>query len=501
MRLSIADRVPSGRAAPSPYDPRVSRRLALLTITAAQTLSVASASVVAVALPDLGRDLNASASEQQWVVDAFVIVFASLLVAGGVLGDRRGRRTTFLAGLTLFASGSLWCAVAPDVATLLAGRVVQGFGPALVLPASLAMVGAVFPQPRERARAIGIWATGSGIGLASGPTVGGILVEVFGWRAVFGVNVPLAILLIVAGLRSLPRITPVPARHPFDVGGAVLLTGGIAALCFTIIEGRGLGWTSAPILAAGAGTVAAFIAFLAWERTRPEPLVDPALLRQPTFAAANLAGAVVFFALIGATVYFSAFFQQVQGRGALETGFCMLPLGLAVMVCAPVSGRLTGRIGPRVPMLTGLFAAAIATLGMLRLDPALGYGAVWWNVALLGVGAGTALPPMTVTAIATVAPARTGMASAVHNASRQVGQTLGVAVLGAIIAAHAGTSADGGRRLVGAAAEDWVAGLHTALVVAALLIMVTGVAVAVLLARGEALARPAVRAPGATVEP
>lgn len=462
----------------------MSPRLVLLTITAAQTLSVASASVVAVALPDLGRDLAASASEQQWVIDAFVLVFASLLVAGGVYGDRRGRTHAFLIGLTLFAAGSLWCALAPDVGTLLAGRVVQGLGPALVLPASLAIVTSVFDDPRARARAIGVWATGSGIGLATGPTVGGILVDVFGWRAVFAVNVPLAALLLLAGARGIPRIRPVPSAHRFDVGGAALLTLGIAALCFTIIEGRGLGWTSAPIAASALLTVLALGGFLAWERGRAGALVSPALLREPVFAAANLAGATVFFALIGATVFFSVFFQQVQGRSPLETGFCMLPLGLAVMVCAPVSGRLTGRIGPRIPMLTGLVVACGATLGMLRLEPDLGYGAVWWNVALIGVGAGTSLPAMTVTAVGAVDAARTGMASAIHNASRQIGQVLGVAILGAIIAAHAGERADGGRRLAGAAAEDWVTGLHVALVVAAALLLAVAVAVAALMPHG-----------------
>lgn len=463
----------------------MTRRPVLLTITAAQALSVASASVVAVALPQLGRDLDASASELQWVVDAFVIVFASLLVAGGVLGDRVGRRTTFLAGLSLFALGSLWCALAPSVPALLVGRVVQGVGPALLLPASLALVTAIFPDPVERARAIGVWATGSGLGLASGPTVGGILVEAFDWRAVFAINVPLAAALLVVGVRGLPRLPPTPSPHRFDVGGALLLTGGIAALCFAIIEGRTLGWGSPGIVASAALAAVLLAGFLRWEQGRPEPLVVPALLLQRTFLAANLAGGTVFFALIGGTVYFTAFFQQVQGRSALESGFCMLPLGLAVVLVAPLAGRLTPRLGAGRLMLAGLAVAATATLLMLRLEPGLGYGAIWWNVALVGVGTGLALPPMTVTALSAVDPARTGMASAVHNASRQVGQTLGVAVLGTIIAAHAGAAADGGRALRGVAAEDWVDGLHVALVVAAALLVAVAVAVAALVRPGS----------------
>ena len=213
-------------------------RRILATVTVAQLLSVASATVVAVALPGIGRDLQASGTEQQWVVDAFVLVFASLLIAGGVVGDRRGRKLAFLAGLVLFALGSLWCALAPTIDWLIAGRVVQALGPPLVLPASLAIVTATYPEPAERARAIGLWAVGSGSGVALGPVLGGLIVDGLGWRWVFGVNVAVAAVLFAIGLRSVPRDRPQKPAHRFDAPAALLLTTAVALFVFGPIEGR-----------------------------------------------------------------------------------------------------------------------------------------------------------------------------------------------------------------------------------------------------------------------
>jgi DHA2 family methylenomycin A resistance protein-like MFS transporter len=406
----------------------------LLTLAVGQFLAVGSASIVSVALPTIARDLGATGEQQQSIVDAYVLVFASLLVAGGVLGDRRGRKGAFVAGLVLFALGSALCAAAPTTSWLLAGRVVQGLGPPLFTPASLAVITAIYGDPTARARAIGLWSTASGLGLALGAVIGGGLVDAVGWRAVFGVNVPVCVALIAVAARSLPRIAPEPARRGFDVLGAILTTGGVGALTFGIIEGNRLGWGSAPILCAfvlGAGALAASVG---WERHREEPLVDVGLFRVPAFVAANAAGLVVFFALIGAAVYFSAYFQQVQGRGPVEAGLCVLPLGAGVALGAPVAGRLTGRLGARTPMGLGLGLACVAMLGLLRLEPGTQEWEIWWDFLVLGLGAGLALPPMTATAVGAVRPARAGMASAVHNALRQVGQALGVAVLGFMLA-------------------------------------------------------------------
>jgi DHA2 family methylenomycin A resistance protein-like MFS transporter len=410
----------------------------LATVTAAQVLSVASATVVSVALPSIARDLGAGEAEQQWIVDAFVLVFASLLVAGGVLGDRRGRRDVFVAGLALFAAGSLWCALAPTVELLLVGRVLMALGPPLVLPASLAIVTATYADPARRARAIGLWGAGSGLGVATGPLLGGVLVELASWHLVFAINVPLALGLAVLALRTVPRDRPPRPATAFDGLGAVLLTAGVGLVVFALIEGRELGWSSPAVLGVAAAAVAMLVAFGAWERRHPAPLVDLALGRQGPFVAANVGGGLIFFSLLGAAVFFSLFFQAVQGRSALAAGLALLPQGLAIVVIAPVAGRLTGRLGPRIPMLGGLALQAAGLLLLVGVERSSGVADLAWRFAVLGAGAGLALPAMTVTAVSSVPAARTGMASAIHNASRQLGGTLGVAVLGSVVFGAAG---------------------------------------------------------------
>jgi DHA2 family methylenomycin A resistance protein-like MFS transporter len=454
----------------------------LLTVTAAQVLSVASTTVIAVALPSLARDLDAGGSEQQWVVDAFVLVFASLLIAGGVLGDRYGRRRALLTGLGLFAAGSLWCALAPTTGWLLAGRVLQALGPALVLPASLAIVTTTYTDRAARARAIGLWGAGSGIGLTLGPLLGGLIVEVLGWRWVFGVNVPLCALLALMALRGVPRDQPADPSNRFDAAGALLLTGAVAMLVFAVIEGPGLGWDSAPVLAAFGTALVLLAAFVRQESRHPAPLIDLGLLRQRPFLAANLGGATLYGALTGSAVYVSVFFQQVQGRSALEAGLCLLPQGALTALCAPISGRLTARVGPRLPILAGLAIACAGVFALLRLEPSTPIADVWWVFALLGIGTGISLPAMTVTAVSAVESEQAGMASAVHNTSRQLGQTFLVAILGTIIFASAGEQAGHGR-LTGEPATAWIDGLHASVVVAGVLVGLAGLAIAALVPR------------------
>jgi DHA2 family methylenomycin A resistance protein-like MFS transporter len=440
-------------------------RLAVLVV--AQVLSVANASMIAVALPPLSRDLGASATQQQWVVDAFVLVFAALLIAGGVLGDRHGRRRAFVAGLGLFALGSLACALATGPGLLIAARVLQGLGPPLILPASLALVAAAYPDRRERARAIGFWGGGSGMGAALGPLLGGLIVAAFGWRWVFALNVPVAIALAGAAIAVIPRDDGHRGAHPFDGAGALLVTLGMGGLVFGIIEGRERGWTSGAVLAGFAAGVALLAAFVAAERRHPEPLVDLALLGRRAFAAANLGGAIMMFTLIGTTVYVSAFLQDTRGLSPLSTGLALLPLGAAVATFAPVAGRLTALIAPRVLIVGGILCAAAgaALLGGTRATD--GAADLLPGLVLLGVGTGFALPPMTSTAVSAAPAHETGMASAIHNASRQLGGALGVAVLGTIA--------------LSAATLD--AGLRAALTTAAVLLVAVAALSAGLLAR------------------
>jgi MFS transporter, DHA2 family, methylenomycin A resistance protein len=437
-------------------------------------LAVLSTTVVGVALPKIGGDLRASATELQWIVDGYVLVYASLLVAGGVLGDRRGRKGLFVTGAAVFGVGSLICGLAPSVAVLLAGRVLQGLGPALVVPGSLAILRATFEDERQRATAIGLWSTGSGLALAVGPALGGAIVQTLGWRWVFLLNLPLSAALIALALRFVPRVPRGRALGRFDVPGALLTTGGVAALAFAVIEGQSHGWTSTLILSTFAGGLAALVLFAVWESRLREPLVDVSLFLRPVFTVANVAALIVFFSFVGAIVYFSAYFQQVQDRSPIEAGLDVSAIGVAFAIAAALSGRLVGHAGARRPMIAGLLVSGAATLGLLRLTPASSITTIWWDLALVGAGAGLCLTPMTSIALSAVDGSRAGMASAIHNALRQVGQVLGVAALGALVYANLATGPGTGRALPPAQRKPFVDGLHSAVWVAGLALLAAG---------------------------
>jgi DHA2 family methylenomycin A resistance protein-like MFS transporter len=454
--------------------------ITLFVGVAGQFLAVSTSTTVGVALPSIGRDLEVSSTVLQWVVSAYVIVFASLLVAGGVVGDRRGVKGTFLAGMAIFGLGSLACGLAHDTGTLLAARVLQGMGPALMAPCALALLSATFPDPAGRARAIGLWSAGAGVAMATGPALGGVMVDALGWRWVFLFNVPLCALIFALGALYVPRVRTV-GGGPFDRVGALLTTAGLAALIFGIIEGRGRGWDSPLIVGAFVAAVVIGAAFVRWERAQPAPLVDVALFRRPGFVVASGAALVVFFALIGMMIFFSAFFQDVQGRSAVDAGLCVLPVGVGEAVVAALTARMVPRFGARRLMVTGLVTAGVATLGLLQLDASSTFGSVWWNFAIVGAGIGLALPPLTTSAMAAVERGRLGMASAVHNAMRQVGQVLGVAVLGTLVysGVRAGVTAEG--RLSEADTAAFVSGLHNAFAVAGAALLVAAVVAAAVL--------------------
>jgi len=427
-------------------------------LAGAQALAVMSTTVVSVALPAIGAGLHASASAMLWIVDAYVIVYSALLVVGGTIGDRRGRKGVFLLGLALFAAGSLADSLAPSTGWLLAARVAQGLGPVFLVPGSLTIIRVMFADERHRAQAIGLWSTGSGLGMAAGPVMGGLIAAHLGWRWVFGFNVPLAAILLVLAARVIPRLPRTEVTSRLDWPGTVLVTGSIAALAYGLIEGNPLGWTSARVLAAFVLSACAMGLFVLREHQVSAPVVDISLFRRPAFTAANLAALTVFFAFVGAIVFLSEYFQQVAGDSPVAAGLRVAVLGLAFGIAAPLSGRLTGRVGPRWPMLGGLVAAGLAMLGLVRLGGHTGFGSIWWDFAIAGAGVGLCLTPMTQIAVSAVGPARAGMASAVHNSLRQFGQVLGVAVLGAIITAHGPLTglhqamiASGGALLAGAA--------------------------------------------------
>lgn len=428
-------------------------------------LAVVSTTVVSVALPTMGRDLGAGPSGLEWIVDAYVLVYASLLIPGGVIADRYGRKGIFLIGVALFGFGALLAGLAPTLDFLLVARIVQGLGPALLVPGSLTLIRATFTHTRQRAVAVGLWSTASGLALAVGPVLGGFLIQAAGWRWVFLLNVPLSAILLLAGARWVPRFPGEPGRR-FDLVGALASVAGVALLAAAVIEGPTRGWNSASVLAAFALGLAALVGFARWERRDREPLIDVALFARTGFTVATVAAAVVFFAFVGAIVYFSTYFQQVQGASGLKAGWDVSAIGIAYAVTATLSGRLVGRIGERLPLVVGLVVSGVAMLGLLRLQPDTGMSAIWWNFAALGAGIGLCGTPMTTIAMSAVDTAQAGMASAVVNSARQIGQVFGVAVLGAVIYA-------GG--------DSYVTGLHRAVLVSGCALLATALLSAVLL--------------------
>jgi MFS transporter, DHA2 family, methylenomycin A resistance protein len=318
--------------------------------------------------------------------------------------------------------------------------------------------------------AIGLWSTSSGTALALGPPLGGLLVARLGWRGAFWFNVPLAAAVVVLGARYLPRLPRTPAPGRFDWPAAALITAAVGLLDVGVIEGQTQGWTAGLVLAAFAAGGAALAGFIAAERSRPDPLIDVSLFRDYRFSVANAAAFVVFFAFVGVIVYFSGYFQQVQGHGPVTAGLDVVAVGVAYAAAAIVAGRIVGRIGERWPLLGGLVIAGLATLGLLRLQPGTLIGAIWWNLALLGAGIGLCGTPMSTIAMSAVGADRAGMASAVVNAARQVGQVFGVAVLGALVFARLPGSG-AGRWLAPAQQALYVTGLHHALWLAGLLLL------------------------------
>ncbi|MBO0774755.1 MAG: MFS transporter [Actinobacteria bacterium] len=478
-----------------PAEPATAPRsawLSLAVVSLGLFLAVVSSTVVSVALPTIGRDLHAGATGLEWVVDAYVLVYASLLVAGGSLGDRHGRKGLFLLGVAIFALGSLAAGLAHTIGMLLAGRVIQGLGPALLVPGSLTIIRAVFTSHRQRAAAIGLWSTSSGVALAVGPPLGGVLVAGLGWRSVFLLNVPLAVVLLAIGARFLPRLPRTGRRGRFDWPAVPLTTAGVGLLALGVIEGQDRGWTSGWVLAAFAAGAAALAAFTAAELRRADPLVDVRLFGRVPFTVANVTTMVVFFAFIGAIVYFSAYFQQVQGRSPVAAGLDVAAVGVAWAMAAPLSGRLVPLIGERWPLVIGLAVSGAATLGLLRLQAATPLGSIWWDFALLGAGVGLSGTPGSSIAMSAVDSARAGMASAVNNASRQIGQVFGVAVLGALVYANLPGASGTGRRLSPAGQAAFLAGLHHALWVSGIALLAASLLAALLLGRrSERAAGPA----------
>ncbi len=391
--------------------------------------------VVNVALPSIGRDLGGGISGLQWTVDAYTVVLASMLIFSGSVGDRFGRRRTFALGLTLFAAASGLCSLAPSVGLLVAFRALQAVGASMLTPVALSIVTNTFTDPRERAQAIGAWGSVFGIAIALGPIVGGSLVSAIDWRAIFWVNIPVGLAAIALTLRFIPESR---APHPrrFDPLGQLLVTALLATLTYGIIEAPGRGWTSAATLATFALSVAALAGLLLHEPRRAEPLIDLRFFHSIPFSAAT-ATAVAAFAAFGGFLFLNTLYlQEVRGLSPLQTGLATLPLALMNVLCAPLSGRIVGRRGPRLPLVLGGACLLAACAMLTELQPGTSFAWLLTAYVVFGIGSGMVNPPITNAAVSGMPRAQAGVAAAVTSTSRQVGQTLGVALAGAIVASH-----------------------------------------------------------------
>jgi EmrB/QacA subfamily drug resistance transporter len=430
--------------------------------------------VVNVALPSIQDDLRADLSELQWIVTGYALSFAALMLIGGKLADAYGRRLIFVLGITVFTLSSLWCGLADSGDMLIAARVVQGIGAALMNPATLSIIAATFPA-KERGMAIGIWAGVSALALAIGPLVGGLLTEHLSWHWIFFVNVPVGVLAIAASYLLIHESKD-ETHESLDLPGLATSALGLFALTYGLIEANTYGWTSGRIVGSFAVAAASLASFLVIERRRRAPMLDLTLFRSGTYAGANLAMLLVALAMFGVFFFVSLYMQNVLGYSAVQTGAAFLPMTLVVILAAPIAGKLSDKHGSRWLMSTGMLLLGVQLLYFSQVEA----DATFWTLlpAFLvgGIGMGLTMTPTAAAATRAVPVEKSGVGSAVLNAMRQVGGSLGIALMGAIVAHQAG-----GRTSL----EGFMAGFESALLVAAVIAFV-GAIVAFALVRQEA---------------
>jgi EmrB/QacA subfamily drug resistance transporter len=414
------------------------RRWGILAICCMSLLIVSlDVTIVNVALPSMQRDLHASVSGLQWVVDAYTLVLATLLMLSGSTADRIGRRRVFIVGLALFTLGSLLCSVAPGLGWLIAFRMVQAVGGSMLNPVAMSIIVNVFTEPRQRARAVGIWAAVVGLSMALGPVVGGALVTSVGWRSIFWVNVPIGVAAIVLTRVFVPESRAERARR-FDPAGQFLVAVLLGSLVSALIEGHDEGWHSPLILLLFALAVLALIGLLWVESGRQEPLLELRFFRSVPFSGASVAAIAAFAAMASMLFLNSLYLQGVRHYSAIHAGVLTLPMALMQGLFAPLSGWLVGRRGPRLPLaLAGAFVAAGAAV-LLGLTPHTSLAQIELAYVLIGIGLGLVNAPITNTAVSGMPRSQAGVAAAVASTSRQVGASLGVAVSGSLVAVGTG---------------------------------------------------------------
>ena len=413
-------------------NPAYQRRWWILGVLSLSLLVISlDNTILNVALPSIEGDLGASASDLQWIVDSYVLVFAGLLLTAGSLGDRFGRRRALLLGLTVFGAGSALSALAGSTDQLIASRALMGVGAAFIMPTTLSVLTNVFPA-EERGKAIGVWAAVAGIGVAVGPITGGWLLEHFEWTAVFVVNLPVVALGLAGAMLLVPESRD-PKQSALDPVGAGLSIAGLTTLVWAIIEAPQRGWGSASVVLAFTVGAVLLTAFVRWELRTRTPMLDVRLFRNGAFSGASGAIALAFFALFGTIFFLTQYLQGVLDYTALEAGVRTLPVAGGLVLGGPLSARIAQRIGARVVVAAGLttVAAGLALLSQVEVDS--GYGLIAASLAVFGVGMGAAMAPATESIMSSLPQANAGVGAAMNDTTRMVGGSLGVAVLGSLL--------------------------------------------------------------------
>jgi EmrB/QacA subfamily drug resistance transporter len=416
--------------------------------------------IVNVALPSIQRDLKISLSELEWVVNGYALTFAVLMLTGGKLADMLGRRRIFVAGLAIFTLSSLACGLATSAHMLIAARVVQGVGSAFMNPATLSIITATFP-PRQRGAAIGIWAGTSAMALAIGPLVGGVITEQINWSWIFFINVPVGAIGILVARLVIRESRDTSHEQRLDVPGLVASAVALFALTYGLIEANTYGWTSGRILALFAVFAVGLALFVILELRQRIPMLDVSLFRNPTFAGANATMMLVALAMFGVFFYVSLYMQDVLRYSATKAGATFLPMTILIILIAPVAGRFADRVGPRWLMGVGMTCVGASLLIFSRLDVSSNFWNIFPGLIVGGFGMALAMTPTTAAAMGSVPVDKAGIGSAVLNSMRQVGGSLGIAVMGAIVAASIDVS-PGDPRVAG----QFVEGFQHALLVA-----------------------------------
>jgi EmrB/QacA subfamily drug resistance transporter len=448
------------------------RRIGVLRICSMSLFMVGlDITAVNVALPSIGEQMDASLSGLQWTVSAYTVVMASLLLFSGSMADRLGRRRTLVMGLGVFSVASLLCSLAPTVGLLVAFRVLQGVGASMLNPVAMSIITNTFTDPRERAGAVGVWGAVFGASMALGPIVGGALVSSVGWESIFLINVPLGLAAIALVLRFVPE-SKAPQPRRFDPVGQILVVLLLASVTYAIIEGPNAGWTAPAILGAFAAAAVALLGLLRYEPRRTQPLIDLRFFGSIPFSS-SIALSVAAFASFGGFLFLNTLYlQYVRGLSPVRAGITIVPLALMTVILSPISGRIVGRSGPRKPLAIAGIASFVACLMLVDIGPSTSTA---WLVAayvVFGIGFGFVNAPITNAAVSGMPREQAGVAAAIATTSRQFGQAVGVAIVGAIVASGAGGSTGAG--LASATHPAWWTLTGLGVVVLALGLLATG---------------------------